>query len=118
MSRESQRKIRKIIQAEFRNCYDQGRRARVSDIVALVQSDYPELVAEIQAYLATRALHDIAAKVAGTWCSVAEKGQRQLVLPGMEKDLLERLPPALSIPVIDPALIVLNERQATPPRLA
>jgi hypothetical protein len=99
MSREATRKIRKIIQAEFRKCYEHGRRARTSDIVALVQSDHPKLVAEIQLYLTTRALHDIAAKVAGTWCSVAEKGQCQLILPGMEKDLLERLPPALSVPV-------------------
>jgi hypothetical protein len=99
MSREAQRKIREIMRSEFRQFYKRGRRARTSEVVALIQSDHPELVAELQAHLTARALHDMAARIAGTWCSVAEKGQRQLTLPGIEKDLLERLPPALSVPV-------------------
>lgn len=99
MSREAQRKLREIMQTEFRSFSDRGYEPRPADIVALIQSDHPELIAELQSYLTSRALHDIAGEVARSRRSVAEKGPRQLVLPGMEKDLLERLPSTLSIPV-------------------
>jgi hypothetical protein len=96
---EIRKQIRERMQEEFRNFYKYGRRARTGEVVALIRSDFPDLVQEISDDLTNRALQDMAADVAGTWASVAEKGERQLVLPGMKKDLLERLPPALSIPV-------------------
>jgi hypothetical protein len=105
MPRQTKRKseVRKLLkermQIEFRNLYKYGRRARTSDVVAAIESEHPELVQEISDDLTTRTLQVMAAEVAGTWSAVAEKGERQLILPGMETELVERLPPALSIPV-------------------
>ncbi len=99
MPLSAKKKIREIMTAEFRNFYKYGKRARTSDVVAIVKADHPDLIAELQDTLTTTALHKMAAEIAGTWKSVADKGERQMVLPGMRQDLVERLPPALSIPV-------------------
>jgi hypothetical protein len=93
------KQLKEHMQTEFRNLYKHEKRARTNDVVAIIKSDYPELIREISDELTTRALQSMAAEVAGTWSAVADKGDRQLVLPGMETELLERLPPALSIPV-------------------
>ncbi|WP_046869321.1 hypothetical protein [Microvirga massiliensis] len=97
--REARTRLREAMQTEYRNFYKYGRRARVSDVVAFVSDAHPDLVAVLEQDLITRALHDMAAKVASSWAAVKDKGERQLVLPGMSKHLTERLPPALSVPV-------------------
>lgn len=99
MSRDAMRELREIMRGEFQNFFRNDQRARVSDVVALVRSDHPQLVARLTSDLEAKALHRIAMEVVKTWSAVADKGDRQLELPDFVVDVAQKLPAVISIPL-------------------
>jgi hypothetical protein len=94
------RKLHDVVVNECTQFYKYGRRARASDVAIIIKTDHPDLYLEFSDQLADRQLRRMCAQAMKSWQAVAGKdAAQQLGLPGFERHMADRLPPAISIPV-------------------